>query len=77
MAHAGFMLVALAFLLLGAHTPAMLFSEIRGSAFSPEMKNREGLSITLGEHEPGRAAVPRGPDARQRVPTRFMGSILQ
>ena len=24
--------------------------------------------------EPGTAAVPRGPDAPQRVPTRFMGS---
>lgn len=48
MAHAGFMLVALAFLLLGADTPAMLFSEIRGGAFSPGMKNIAFVLALLG-----------------------------
>ena len=37
------------------------------------MGSPDDLSITLWDLEPGRAAVLRGPDTRQRVPTRFLG----
>jgi hydrogenase-4 component B len=39
MAHAGFVLVALALLLGATHAPGMLFSEMRTAAFSPKMKD--------------------------------------
>ena len=38
------------------------------------MESPDDLPITLWDLEPGRAAVLRSPDARQRVPTRFMES---
>ena len=36
------------------------------------VESPDDSSITLWDHEPGRAAVLRGPDTQQRVPIRFM-----